>query len=119
MVRGTQINMGLHVFGSSPTDPSKLANYAVAVMAYDSHNFPSIIRAVAEYVGLDYDEMRANPLGVNELGLTNSEALEALRKVAVRVVEALVRDPEMKGSLLDVVDKELELAFGGGVHVKV
>jgi cobaltochelatase CobN len=119
MVRGTQINMGLHVFGSSPTDPSKLANYAVTVMAYDSHNFPSIIRAVAEYVGLDYDEMRANPLGVNELGLTNSEALEALRKVAVRVVEALLRDPEMKGSLLDVVDKELELAFGGEAHVKV
>jgi cobaltochelatase CobN len=119
MVRGTQINMGLHVFGCSPTDPSKLANYAVTVMAYDSHNFPSIIRTIAEYVGLDYDEMRANPLRVNELGMTNSETLEVIRRVAVKVVEVLIRSPELRNNILEVLDEELRSAFGGEVRVKV
>jgi len=119
MVRGTQINMGLHVFGSSPTDPSKLANYAITVMAYDSHNFPSIIRTIAEYMGLDYDEMRANSLRVNELGMTNSETLEVIRRIAVKVVEALIRSPELKSNILEVLDEELRSAFGGEVRVKV
>jgi len=119
MVRGTQINMGLHVFGYSPTDPSKLANYAVTVMAYDSHNLPSIIRTIAEYVGLDYDEMRADPLRVNELGMTNSETLEVIRKIAVKVVETLIRSPELKSNILEVLDEELRSAFGGEVRVKV
>jgi len=114
MVRGTQVNLGLHVFGSSPGEVSRLANYAVTAMAYDSHNFPSIIRTVADYLGLDYEEMRANPSGVNELGLTNSETLEAIRKAAVRVVEGLLRSPEPREGLLEAVNKELRMAFGGG-----
>jgi len=119
MVRGTQINMGLHVFGSSPTDPSKLANYAVTVVAYDSHNFPSIIRTIAEYMGLNYDEIRTNPLGVNELGMTNSETLEAIRRVAVRVVESLIRSPELRANILGLLDEESKSVFGGDVRVKV
>jgi cobaltochelatase CobN len=119
MVRSTQINMGLHVFGSSPIDPSKLANYAVTVMAYDSHDFSSIIRTIAEYLGLDYDEMRANPLRVNELGMTNSETLEVIRRVAVKVVEVLIRSPELRNNILEVLDEELRSAFGGEVRVKV
>lgn len=119
MVRGTQINMGLHIFGCSPADPSKLANYAVTVMAYDSHNFPSIIRTIAEYIGLNYDEMKANPSEVNELGLTNSETTEMIRKVAVKVVESLIKNPELKDNLLDVVNGELKLVFGGEVYAEV
>jgi cobaltochelatase CobN len=119
MVRGTQINMGLHVFGCSPTDPSKLANYAVTVMAYDSHNFPSIIRTITEYIGLNYDELKGNPAGINKLGLTNSETLEIIRKVAVRVVESLLKNPELKDGLLDVVNNELKLALGGEVYAEI
>jgi len=88
-------------------------------MAYDSHNLPSIIRTIAEYVGLDYDEMRADPLRVNELGMTNSETLEVIRKIAVKVVETLIRSPELKSNILEVLDEELRSAFGGEVRVKV
>ncbi|MGC9021385.1 MAG: cobaltochelatase subunit CobN, partial [Candidatus Methanodesulfokora sp.] len=116
MVRGTQINMGLHIFGHPPADPSKLANYAVTVMMYDSHNFPSIIRTIAEYIGLNYDEMRANPDRLNELGLTNSETINLIRKAAVRIMESILRNPELKENILDVVERELELTFGGGVY---
>jgi len=114
MVRGTQINMGLHIFGHPPDDPSKLANYAVTVMMYDSHNFPSIVRVMAEFMGLDYDRMRSNPSEVNELGLTNSETLELIRRAAVRALERILRDPKLRANIVDVVAQELEFAFVSG-----
>lgn len=114
MVRGTQINMGLHIFGYIPNDSSKLANYAVTIMMYDSYNYPSIIRVIAEYMGLDYDKMRSNPSEVNELGLTNSETLELIRRVAIRVLEHILKNPELKTSILDIVTQELESVFESG-----
>ena len=119
MVRGTQINLGLHVFGHPPEDPSKLANYAVTVMAYDSHNFPSIIRVIADYMGLDYDEMRTNPGKLNELGLTNSETINLIREAATKVVERILRNPELKENILNVVDEELKLTFGRDICAEV
>jgi len=120
MVRRTQINMGLHIFGHTPNDPSKLANYAVTVMMYDSHNYPSIIRIIAEYMGLDYDKMRSNPSDTNELGLTNSETLELIGKVAVRVLEQILRNPELRTNILDIVTRELESVFESGeIYAKI
>jgi len=113
MVRGTQINMGLHVLGHPPADPSKLANYAITVMTYDSHSFPSIIRTVAEYMGLNYDEMKSNPSGLNELGLTNSETLDLIKKAAVSVMEQILSNHELKGDILNAVNRELKSAFKG------
>ena len=92
-IRGTQIDMGLHVFGHPVEDPAKLAEYVATAMAYDSHNFPSIRRALADYLGLDYDWMRNEPLAINDLGLTNSETIELLHKLAVGVIRRLL---EMK-----------------------
>jgi cobaltochelatase CobN len=117
-VRGTQINLGLHVFGSSCSEELKLAEYAVTVMAYDSSRFPSILRAIAEYIGLNYDDMKANPSNVNALGLTNSETIEAIRKIAVRVVEKLLRNPEQRNEILEILNEELKLAFGCKVYVR-
>jgi len=111
MVRGTQIDMGLHIFGHPPEDPSKLATYAVTVMTYDSYNYPSIVRVIAEFMGLNYDRMRSNPSEVNELGLTNSETLELIRKVTIKALERILRNPELKANIVDVVKQELESNF--------
>jgi len=111
-VRGSQINLGLHVFGNPTRDPSKLADYVVTIMNYDSHSFPSIIRVLAECLGLDYDELRNEPLKTNEFGLTNSETIEILRKIAIKVIEKVLRNPELEGRIVEVVNSEIENLLG-------
>ncbi len=97
-VQETQVEKGLHIFGSTPRDPETLAEHVVAVMSYDTGSWPSIVRAVAEYLGLDYDRLVSNPGGYCEkLGVSNSRALSLLRRVAVRCLAKLLRegvDPE-------------------------
>ena len=89
-VRNTQIEMGLHVFGCPPHDPSELAEYVATIMNYDTYSFPSIRRCIAEYVGLNYDEMKKRPHDVNSFGLTNHETLHVLHNVAVNVLKRLL-----------------------------
>jgi len=113
MVRGTQINLGLHVFGSSPEDPERLAQYAAAVLAYDSARSASIRRVLAEYLGLGYDEMRRKPLEVNKLGMTNAETLDILHKAAVEVIKQLISLPRSEEAIIHVVESVLQKLPGG------
>ncbi|WP_198001994.1 cobaltochelatase subunit CobN [Archaeoglobus veneficus] len=88
-VRGTQIESGLHIFAHPNVE--KLAEHVATIMAYDSHEFPSIRRVLAEYIGLDYDEMRRNPSAVNSLGMTNAETLELLHRKAIAIIDELLK----------------------------
>ena len=115
MVRGTQVNMGLHVFGHPPEDPGRLAEYVATAMAYDAPSLPSIRRVLAEYLGLDYDEMRRNPSAINKLGMTNSEALSMLHRVAVGVIRRLLEEgDDSEDAILRAVREELSAAGVGG-----
>lgn len=118
MVKSTQIEMGLHVFGYPPTDTFKLANYIATAMMYDSHSFPSIRRVLAEYLGLNYDWMKTNPNSVNKFKLTNSETLNLLHKVAVNIIEKLLRNPLLKNDIPTLVTEELKFIFRGAVIAK-
>jgi len=110
MVRGTQVNMGLHVFGHPVEDPSSLAGYVATAMAYDGHDSPSIRRVLAEYLGLDYDSMRREPLKVNRLGITNSEAVKMLHELAVNIIRDLIERSSKPGrdELLNLVNVHAE-----------
>jgi len=100
LVRGSQVNMGLHVLGAPPKG-KRLAEYVVAAMAYDSYFCPSIKRVLAEYLGLDYDELRRSPLEYNaKLGMVNKDVLTRLEEAAVYIVEKLLE-------LGDVPDAEV------------
>ncbi len=113
-VRGTQIEMGLHIFANPRID--KLAEYVATVMAYDGE-FPSIRRILAEYIGLNYDEMKAKPDEVNKLGLTNSETLKLLHRIAVNVIQELLNAEEVDDDLVsDLIDKHISEALGGVVY---
>ena len=91
LMRGSQINLGLHVFGNPPRDPERLSSYVASAMAYDSYASPSIRRALAEALGFDYEALRRDPLGMTS-GRANREILEALSKVAEGVLERLLRE---------------------------
>ena len=108
LVRGSQINIGLHVLGMPPKN-RKLAEYVVTAMAYDSHSCPSIRRVLAEYLGLDYDELKRNPLEYNaKLGLVNKDILSRLDDVAVYVIEKLLEQEEVSDAeILKVVEEGL------------
>jgi cobalamin biosynthesis Mg chelatase CobN len=110
----------LHVFGYPPQDSAKLAEYVVTVMSYDTHAFPSIRRYIAEYLGLNYDQMKRKPRSVNALGLTNYETLQILHKVAVNVMKRLL-ELNVKscmltaGTLSSLLKEEVEKTLGDGV----
>jgi len=116
-VRNTQVEAGLHILGHPPEDPGVLAEHVATVMAFDSHEGPSIRRVLAECLGLDYDELRRKPDELNILGLTNQEVLELLHELAVRLVKRLLAmglepsqlAPDMA---LKLLKEELEGALG-------
>ncbi len=113
-VRGSQVNLGLHILGDPPADPHRLAEYVVTSMEYDSHYSPSIIRVLAESLGLDYDELKKNPLDYNHtFKATNREILSKLHKVAVNTLQKMLMSSDP--SRVDVVKllvEELENVFG-------
>jgi len=112
-VRGTQIEMGLHVFANPPHEPEKLAEYVATVMAYDSYAFPSIRRVLAEYLGLNYDEMKTKPNDVNELGLTNSETIDLLHRMAVRIIKRLLESGFNSNTADEMLAEVIEEELGG------
>lgn len=92
-VRETQVENGLHVFGDVPREPKVLAEHIVSTMKYDTSSWPSILRAVAFYLGLDYDSIVSDPKGYcDRLDLPNSRVLDLLYRVAVRTLELLLTD---------------------------
>ena len=101
LMRGSQINLGLHVFGHPPRDPRRLAEYVATAMAYDSHASPSIRRVIADAVGLDYEWLRKHPLETTN-GSANRELIERLHRVAVGVLERMLR-----GEGTRAIDEEL------------
>ena len=107
LMRGSQINLGLHIFGHPPKEPERLAEYIATAMAYDSYAFPSIKRVIAEAVGLDYDEIRKNPLETTN-GFTNRELLEIFHRIAVKSLGRL-----LKGEGFEVIEEEIRKASFG------
>jgi cobaltochelatase CobN len=114
-VRNTQIEMGLHVFAHPRLD--KLSEYVATVMANDTHEYPSIRRVIAEYLGLDYDEMKSKPNEINKFGLTNSETINLLHKIAVKTIDDLLKaDSDSDDLILEILDKNISEILGGAVY---
>ncbi len=91
MVKNTQINLGLHVFGKAP-DVERAVEYAVTVLHKDSPRAPSIIRTIVELLGLDYDELRKNPgMYIEKFGMCAREILSKARRVAYEALLEMVK----------------------------
>ncbi|MEM2178115.1 MAG: cobaltochelatase subunit CobN [Candidatus Methanomethylicaceae archaeon] len=104
-VKETQIESGLHIFGSLREE--KLADYIATIMAFDTPEFPSIRRILAEALGFNYEELKQNPSEVNALGITNSQTLSFLHKLAVNMLRKLLKmnieevEPELIEKILN------------------
>ena len=91
LVRTSQVEQGLHVFGHVDDSPGRLAEHVATVMKYDTYTWSSILRAVAVYLGLNYDELKRRPEDYCEkLGMSNRKVLEVLYRIAVRTLEQLI-----------------------------
>ncbi len=110
-VKETQIESGLHVFGNLRDE--KLADYIATTMAFDTPEFPSIRRVLAEALGLNYEELKQNPSDLNALGIMNSQTLTLLHKLAVNTLKRLLEinaeiEPELVEKILN--EEVLKLA---------
>ena len=99
--------MGLHVFGNPPRDARKLAEYVVTAMTYDSHYSKSIKRILANYLNLNYEELRKAPMKLNKkYNVPNRELLKKLHLVAVNVLEKLISANSSETKLVVKLVKE-------------
>ncbi len=114
-VRNTQIEMGLHIFAHPRLD--KLAEHVATIMANDTHEYPSIRRIIAEYLGLDYDEMKSKPNEINRFGLTNSETLKLLHRIAVKTIDDLLKaNSDSDDTILEILNKNIYEILGGAIY---
>ncbi len=88
-IESTQVNLGLHVIGGE-LDNAKIAEYCVNIMFYDTHFSKSILRAVAEVVGVDYDEVIEEPSKLTKFNITGKELQDILYDTAVEVLKKLL-----------------------------
>ncbi len=93
MIRNTLVNRGLHVLGEPPEDIDVLAEYVATILSCDTPEHPSLRRVIAEYLGLDYDELRRNPGGFNsKYSCTNHRLLELIDKASVEVLKFILKN---------------------------
>jgi len=113
-VKNTQINMGLHILGNPSNDPHRLAEYVATICTYDSYKAPSIKRIIAEYIGVDYDDLRKKPLEINRLyGLANKDLLDKLHEIAVKTLEKLLENDEVDNeAIIEVLEDNCNKIFG-------
>jgi cobaltochelatase CobN len=111
MVRSSQVEDGLHIFGKTDYELVKLAKAAATVMEFDTPNWRSILRAVAAYLGISYDDIISNPAGFcKHLGVSNRKAKEMLMEIAQKALERLIamgiNDKTLSWDILENVLKE-------------
>jgi len=108
-IRNTQINMGLHILGSPPTEPKKLAEYVATICAFDSYKVPSLRRVIARYLGINYDELRKKPMEINKVfGIRNGEVLHILYEISVNVLEKLIRLEHVRDEdIISILNEEV------------
>ncbi len=117
MVRNTQINMGLHIFGCR-YNLDKAVEYAVTVLQKDTMNYRSIIRLILEILGIDYDAARSRVFYVHELGMSSIEVLKKARDVAVRALRRLAEMGEVSDEdIVKVVTDCVRDVFGVNMAV--
>lgn len=105
LMRDSQINLGLHIFSCPPSKHERLAEYVATAMAYDSYESRSIRRVLAQYIGLNYDNIKKNPMGITK-GIPNREIIRILHKISVAVLKRLLDGEEIKKA----INEELERA---------
>jgi len=116
LVKNTQINMGLHIFGCEYSS-DRCVEYVLAILHKDSFRCPSIIRVILEMLGLDYDYVRSRPdIYIDKLGMTGLEVINKAREVARRVIMKLldrydVDDFEILRTILDTVREVFNISL--------
>ena len=87
-VRSTHVNMGLHVLGSPPDNPRRLAEYVFTIIS-STDNSPQ--KTISWILGISYEELKKNPLGFNEkYKLVNNELRRRIDNTVLDILEKLL-----------------------------
>jgi len=128
LVRTSQIEDGLHIFGEANYDSAKLSKTVTTLMEFDTPNWKSILRAVATYIGLNYDEIISNPAGFcKKLNVSNRKAKEILMEISQKTLKKLIDhglddstiswnslEQALKEIVSNIYEHELPLQTSGG-----
>jgi len=90
-IRSSQVENGLHIFGETIYEPEKLSRLIATIMEFDTVSWRSILRSVADYLGVNYDEILSNPGGYcDKLKMSNRKVKELLMEISQRVLKRLI-----------------------------
>lgn len=102
-LRNTQIQGGMHIFGKLPEGKQR-AEFINSVLRYDDgEKKASLRRAIAEKLGLNFDELLDSQGEMGACGLSNGQLLEELDLISTACIEALLKkkDTEFSEMLQD------------------
>lgn len=99
-LRNTQIQGGMHIFGSLPEGRQR-AEFINSILRYDDgEKKASLRRAIAEKLGLDFDELLDSQGEIGASGLSNGQVLEELDLLSTACIGAILGKKETEFSEL-------------------
>ncbi len=115
LIDNSHINLGLHVFGDPPHKPQKVADYVLAIID-GTHGSPT--KALAEYIGLNYEELEEKPLEYNRVyRIPNRELLEKIRDAVRIILIKLLENKANRSEILDIVKQCIRQLLGRDITI--
>lgn len=96
-IRNSQIHNGMHIFGQIPEGEKKV-EFINSILRYDDQesvgNKVSIRRLIAEFLGLDLDELISDQSRISENGKSNGQRLEEIDSLSKDFIRTFINNPE-------------------------
>jgi cobaltochelatase CobN len=110
MLRESQFRDGLHIFGEAP-DGDALAELVNTVMRLDQPDCPSLRRAMAGILGVDYDELLADPSLPGPGGETCGKFLSELDRLGKEIVLGILDVQAQEDTLSKALSRASEILY--------
>ncbi len=96
-IRNSQIHNGMHIFGQIPEGEKKV-EFINSILRYDDQesvgNKVSIRRLIAEFLGLDLDELISDQSRISEDGKSNGQKLEEIDSLSKDFIRTFINNPQ-------------------------
>ncbi len=92
LIRSSQINKGLHVFGNLPQNENRI-DYIRSIFRADTDNGLSLRSSIVELIGADLSEILAYPGKMNrEWKISNGQLLEHIDEIAGKFIAKIIEN---------------------------
>lgn len=106
VIKQSQVKDGLHIFGEAP-EGDRLLNFLRVLVRVSNGNTPPLMKALATYYGVPYEQLKREPNHVWEGGRTSTMLIDEWTERGKELVKALA-----KNEYKSLTDKEITTILG-------